>query len=527
MSFSSKVKEEVLVCSARHCCVCHRYCGVGIEVHHIIPKEKGGDDLFENAIPLCFDCHANAGHYNPKHPRGTKYSPRELEKARENWYEQVKNRGVKTPAQFAPELLIKHLKTNNWEILTEIVNGNYAAFPEKNIFLYKNETFKFFERLVNLYKNNSRPVVCTGNYFDNIKDLFDKRPNIKGIPNRELSENEKYNFSPYRDLQEGDKEYINDPIAIKLVENGAKLKEVADVSYDWLVCGDGPASILEAFTLKKISFTFLVIKNVSDNMVTIQSYGDSIIKSDFCYKALLIALEEKGDIQEMPKMKLEKDQTIVIPQFAFIDQKTHNFNLEVASNFPLKEIGYGYVQSLDYLSTKHELKEELQFGPINAVKFLEYYIEGYSTGQTIKIHEFDNNNLFIVDRFWECGSCPHIYLYSDEQWSYFGETVFSESVKTHQHLIQKSVLKIALAEIEKEESFFEKFEISDKTGTIIYENSSFIMKELDCIIIEVGSDYKPPFLITAKGYHRPHFNVPFTSDILYLKRLKAKSFCPS
>jgi len=88
MSFLPKVKEEVLVSSARHCCVCQRYCGVGIEIHHLIPREQNGDDSFENAIPLCFDCHANAGHYNSKHPRGTKYSVGELKKARTNWYEQ-------------------------------------------------------------------------------------------------------------------------------------------------------------------------------------------------------------------------------------------------------------------------------------------------------------------------------------------------------------------------------------------------------------------------------------------------------
>jgi hypothetical protein len=50
----------------------------------------GGKSSFENCIPLCFDCHAEAGHYNSSHPKGTKYSPAELKKHRDRWYEAIR-----------------------------------------------------------------------------------------------------------------------------------------------------------------------------------------------------------------------------------------------------------------------------------------------------------------------------------------------------------------------------------------------------------------------------------------------------
>jgi hypothetical protein len=68
----------------RHCCLCGKAAGVGIEVAHIDPKRN---DL-DNAIPLCFDCHSKIGHYNDKHPRGKKYSSDELKTRREQVYEQ-------------------------------------------------------------------------------------------------------------------------------------------------------------------------------------------------------------------------------------------------------------------------------------------------------------------------------------------------------------------------------------------------------------------------------------------------------
>lgn len=85
-----KVKEEALVACARRCCVCHRFCGRNMELHHIKMESKGGESTDKNCIPLCFDCHAEAGHYNSAHPKGTKYSSAELRKHRDRWYKAIK-----------------------------------------------------------------------------------------------------------------------------------------------------------------------------------------------------------------------------------------------------------------------------------------------------------------------------------------------------------------------------------------------------------------------------------------------------
>ncbi|QYK04549.1 DUF4431 domain-containing protein [Shewanella zhangzhouensis] len=85
------VKDEVLVLCGRSCCICHGFCGTKIELHHIVEESKGGSSDLHNCIPLCFNCHADVGHYNPKHPKGTKYSESELRMHRERWYDAVKS----------------------------------------------------------------------------------------------------------------------------------------------------------------------------------------------------------------------------------------------------------------------------------------------------------------------------------------------------------------------------------------------------------------------------------------------------
>lgn len=75
-----------MVACGRCCCICHRFKGTKLELHHIALKSEGGTDSFENAIPLCFDCHAEQSSYDAKHPKGTKYQRGELLIHRDNWY---------------------------------------------------------------------------------------------------------------------------------------------------------------------------------------------------------------------------------------------------------------------------------------------------------------------------------------------------------------------------------------------------------------------------------------------------------
>jgi len=90
MPFKQEIKEKVLIQSGRRCCLCLSHKGVKIEVHHIIPESISHDNSIDNAITLCFDCHSDVGHYNKSHPKGNKYSPKELKAHRDRLWLLVK-----------------------------------------------------------------------------------------------------------------------------------------------------------------------------------------------------------------------------------------------------------------------------------------------------------------------------------------------------------------------------------------------------------------------------------------------------
>jgi len=116
MAFSSEVAEELLVRAHRHCCVCHRAAGTKMEIHHIVPSTQGGDDSLDNGIPLCFDCHAEAETYNPKHPRGRRFGPGELKRHRDQWFAMASR-----PLWTTSRSLTAHASTTSVADLTTVI----------------------------------------------------------------------------------------------------------------------------------------------------------------------------------------------------------------------------------------------------------------------------------------------------------------------------------------------------------------------------------------------------------------------
>ena len=107
MAFSEKLKTKIRKKAHFACCLCKT---VGIEVHHIVPKERGGKDNEDNSAPLSPTCHEIYG----ANPTKRKF----IREARDLWYEVCKTR-------FAPDIV--HLE----EIRTLLKNTvSYSDFKK-------------------------------------------------------------------------------------------------------------------------------------------------------------------------------------------------------------------------------------------------------------------------------------------------------------------------------------------------------------------------------------------------------------
>lgn len=127
MGFPESVRNNVLIKCKRHCCLCGNYAGIYMELHHIRQKADRGEDTEENCIPLCFNCHADVKSYNPHHPKGLKYTEKELIARRDQVYESVKNLAVISPYFEEDILIAKRLLDNYHKLLEDIISLDPCA----------------------------------------------------------------------------------------------------------------------------------------------------------------------------------------------------------------------------------------------------------------------------------------------------------------------------------------------------------------------------------------------------------------
>lgn len=96
MAFAEAGAAKLLTETGRLCCVCRTQHQVSL--HHIVPKEEGGTDDIDNAIPLCPNCH-DAVHGSRASGRTTKaYTPQELRLHRQNAIEFVRSQACLSKA---------------------------------------------------------------------------------------------------------------------------------------------------------------------------------------------------------------------------------------------------------------------------------------------------------------------------------------------------------------------------------------------------------------------------------------------
>lgn len=205
MGFPKEIREQALIACKRHCVLCECEKGVNIECHHIVPHADGGPDTFENCIPLCFDCHSKVGAYNPKHPKGNKFSVEELKIRRDSFYQRV------TMGKFPKyidniksyeedKLLYKKIKglfesPNLQYYLTEFDLGNdfdnRIFYPLNQLMQYNDDPdYEFVDYEIEMYKKSLFDAV---NVFLNYKAINTFPTNI-GTQAIYTWKNDRYDF---------------------------------------------------------------------------------------------------------------------------------------------------------------------------------------------------------------------------------------------------------------------------------------------------------------------------------------------
>lgn len=498
MGFSPEIKRKARIASASHCCVCHRRKGLKIEVHHIKQEADGGPNTFENAIPLCFDCHCDAGHYNPKHPKGSKYSPKELLQARDNWYSLVIKNKIKNSENISDDINIKYVICKDLDAAKEIISSDLSNFPIKNTFLLNNEILDYFVQIQKLLKKQYPAFYLNEHCFKDVNEYMKKYPDA--IPtNKSDSLNPYYNCIriPTKDELLNDKKNVSK--FIKHVLNiGVDPKEfIQSIAYpEYCGGGDEGGIYCEQTLMRPLWHVFLHVTNVSKSQLSFKE-----IKGDFCsdYKEYRQLKDESKEVDnytsKLPSINLNPSESILIPSFicfAPFDNleerevvlSQNDTFVEKRQEFSLNQINNG-AERFSILG-KHLFPKHIQYERKDDLKSSE-------------IHELDLKRVYSIDRHWMCGSCPHLFYQKPN-----GETLYVKElfalypaiIHIEKFIVPKNIVNFTIAELEDEETLIESIKINQKTISKNItlnkgETINFNVSEFDCI--EILGTYKSDY----------------------------------
>ncbi len=497
MGFSPAIRKDALVAAARHCCVCHRYKGLNMEVHHIDQEAEGGSNTFENAIALCLDCHANAGHYNPNHPKGTKYSKPELRQARDVWYKIVKEHRIQASSNTSNHLHFRHMILEDYQSANEIFSGDLEEFPFPNTTLLKNDILKFITPFFINNKHNYQVSSISYRGFNTANEIFSTYTDASYV---DKSSTEFPYFHVTRIPKREDLLCVReklDPFICHLLDNNIDPKEfaISAIRDNYIACGDdaiGNPPYIEYLIFKKFWYSFLALTNISSTKVELRSLIGNT-QTDSTILVNVLSKEKETELQlSFPQIALLPNETILVPcGIILVPFEEESFNETVIFDKEMKE--FPRSQVLTHLM-RDAKKTDFQF----IGKYIRPSGVVYNADDRIntsEMHELDLNNLVLLNRWWHMGSCPHLfYRRLDSKLEYVRELLTQTPGKemVEEIVFPENVKAFVIAELEDEVTYINSIMIN---GKITFSNVTLNKGD------NLEFDVQPGDKMQLKGYY--------------------------
>jgi hypothetical protein len=385
VGFSREVKEEALVKSGRRCCVCREFKGIGIEIHHIDPEAQGGADTLENAIALCFDCHCAAGHYNADHPRGSKYSPRELKRHRDRHWKDVEEGRISTaPEQLTTGLHVRHVICLSETEAKQVLSGTFRNDHLRMDRVLQSPISAFMEKVLEDEAPHAQASlarlglatpgsVSIDDYWTDRAMLSEAYPEFSAASAREIE----------------DRDILGGPIASRLLEacvrQGFPASELGSLHVHHNMCGE------EGWYLEY---------RVRRPLLAGEAQGQGAITPRPLKEA-----SSSTDRLATPPVILHSGEGLTIPTGILLSPADEDdFSFEWVANEPYRHDWLDFTACTDATARRGD-DSYLMVGPSFSIASVDV-MAGEHFG-TVGIRPFDIRRVYLLGHGFLCGSCPH------------------------------------------------------------------------------------------------------------------------
>ncbi|MFL0067014.1 hypothetical protein V3A08_15300 [Tenacibaculum maritimum] len=256
-------------------------------------------------------------------------------------------------------------------------------------------------------------------------------------------------------------------------------------------------------------FKFLVLTNISENHIKLTSL-DALENSGVLYHIEDIK-NNKNII--LPNMLIEPNQSVIIPLGMFLAEYDDLYKSENYTR--LAEISGDRSIVLDHITETKE--EKIEYLGKNFQPKTLFLNQG---GQDIiqDIHDFDFNNVYWIDGFWNCGSCPHLFFKKNNNSLIYKGELFNKTPEvesTFSFITGKTIKQIIIAELEYEITTITKITVN---GQAVVSNKRLNQNEEFMFSVSENDE------VTTQGYYKTNslnfIELPVTEKAYMIKKYK-------
>jgi hypothetical protein len=377
------------------------------------------------------------------------------------WHFAVKANKI-TPHKSVGHIYSRYLVCKSYSAIREICNDELGNFPVDSPFLFQNEIGQFQKHLIKSHSEDYRNSHLWGESFESHKDFEKKHPDVRILDrtsNNLFPYFEAHRVPSIEELRQ--KVATQDFITNLLLDAGVPAEKISSVFVYDEVCG-GPA-FQEIYRLRPFWTVYLAISNISNHPIVFKSllceYEES---SDINFRPFTKKIESSSKENKLPNSPIPPKATVVIPISTLlgpIDGKSPRLAREEMYDIPT-----GEVQTCGHGDGTNIIDNTAIIGPSLWPKAIKVK-DSSNNDIEHQIHDFDLSNLYTIDRFWECGSCPHLFLETSKGKRYWGE-LFAQApyeVQATEIEILSDVTSCIIAELEHEVSHIVKISVNDFT----------------------------------------------------------------
>ncbi|KYG82630.1 hypothetical protein AWN68_12605 [Roseivirga echinicomitans] len=472
-----------------------------MEVHHLVQEADGGANSLENAIPLCFDCHADAGHYNSRHPKGTKFSIPELTNARDDWYKLVSKKSIPEKLVISEHLQSSYYILHTLGILEKTLSKDFSSINKfrAKTYLASNEISSYWKDILKTHKkdfkwNVEQNLMVEMREFSSLEE-YKSAYNNYSIVNKGAEDYPYYEATREVTWEELLQAKFPNSFVTLLSNSGFEARDIctALLRPNEDGCGDGNSSsaYIEYLEIAPLSFVFLGITNVSRKPIKLQ-----LLKTD-------------KQNHKLPNFNVLPMEMLLIP----LSTVTNAFDIDresICLEHTNGERGEDFSKVLNPININTDNIKNIG-GKINPLSIIYNDNEGE---YEVEIHKLDFNNLYSINSYWQCGSCPHLfYKTNDGLQRYSRELLVASSNKSGKDYftIPPKVTHVIIRELEDEITYLDKVLINE---IVVFENK--VLNKGDFLEFKVNTNDKVEII----GKYVPFQNsISNTNDFWFRNQL--------